>query len=167
MNAYNSMKITIWHAHKILHVSDLTGPSSESTTVQNRWASEAWNKYKPVCCNIVILIKLCAFIGSNCNNWTVMHRMENVKIYQYFSKFIHTLLWSSRNTWTVFFHAWQQYIIKKISAFTICFHKFFAFIMAFMYSTVSKRLQLTAAGKLSQTPEPIFSAQHLFGSTNL
>jgi len=39
--------------------------------------------------------------------------------------------------------------------------------MASMYSAVSKHLPLTGAGKLSQTPEPIFNAQHLFGSTNL
>ena len=56
---------------------------------------------------------------------------------------------------------------REVPAFTICFHKFFAFIMASMHSTVSKCLQLTGVGKLSQTPEPIFNAQHLFGSTNL
>jgi len=29
---------------------------------------------------IVILIKLSAFVGLNCNNWTIMHGMENVKM---------------------------------------------------------------------------------------
>jgi hypothetical protein len=38
-----------------------------------------------VCCNIVTLTKLCAFVGSKRINRIVMHEMENVK-YQNVSK---------------------------------------------------------------------------------
>jgi hypothetical protein len=36
--------------------------------------------YEMVCCNIVTLILLCAFVGLNCNNLIVMHRMGNVRV---------------------------------------------------------------------------------------
>jgi len=122
-----------------------------------------------VCCNSETLIKLCAFGFSNCNNWTAMHRKENVKFYQQFSKFIHTLLWSFKKHLKCVF----PYLTaihcrkKKVSAFTISFHNFFTFVMASMYSTVSKRVQLTAAGKLSQTPEPYFQCTAFIWFHNL
>jgi len=36
--------------------------------------------YELVCCNIVTLIQLCAFIGLNCNNLIAMHGMGNVNV---------------------------------------------------------------------------------------
>jgi len=44
----------------------------------------------------VTLIKLCAFVGSNCNNGIVMHRMGNVK-------FQHTLT----STLTLILQRWR------------------------------------------------------------
>jgi hypothetical protein len=40
---------------------------------------EPRHMYKLVCCNIAPLIKLYAFVGSNCNNGIAMHGTENVK----------------------------------------------------------------------------------------
>ena len=67
--------------------------------------SEARNTYELVCCNIiVILIKLCAFISSNCNNWNMMHGMENVKLVHKFAPSFTVISNSfpnriSHNTW--------------------------------------------------------------------
>ena len=39
-----------------------------------------------VCRNIIVIwIQLCAFIGSNCNNWIIIHGRENAKCYIMFS----------------------------------------------------------------------------------
>jgi hypothetical protein len=32
-----------------------------------------------VCWNIVTFIKVCAFVGTICDNWVAMHRTENTK----------------------------------------------------------------------------------------
>lgn len=43
-------------------------------------ANKIWKLKQLVCCNnIVILLKLSACVGSNCNNWITMHGIENVK----------------------------------------------------------------------------------------
>jgi hypothetical protein len=45
--------------------------------------------YELVCCNIiVILIKLSAFIGLNCNNLFIMHGTKNMKLINTTIKFI-------------------------------------------------------------------------------
>jgi len=53
------------------------------------WANKAQNLYELVCCNIiVILIKLSAFIGLNCNNFIIMHGMKNMKLINTTVKFM-------------------------------------------------------------------------------
>jgi len=40
------------------------------------WTCEARNMQELTCCNTDPLIKLDAFVSSNCNSWVVMHGME-------------------------------------------------------------------------------------------
>ena len=63
---------------KKLLIAPATCRKREETVSYNRELPDD-GTVRLVCCNIVTLIQLRSFVGSNRNKWIVMYRMENVK----------------------------------------------------------------------------------------
>jgi len=82
-NAHNFIKVTILqHTSCYMFCDSLA--HHQGTHSCTKQLLNVFCMYELVCSNTVTSINLCAFDGSNCNNWIAMYKVENVK---YFSPF--------------------------------------------------------------------------------